>query len=247
MSATVAKAAGQKKPSKPKSHPSYTDMISAAIAALKERKGSSRQAITKYLLANYKFNSDEKIDFYVKAALKAGSKSGRYVHTKGVGATGSFQLAKKESAAKSKKPMAPKSPNKAKSPIASKKPKSPAAKKAKSPAAAKKPKSPAAAKKPKSPVAAKKPSSPVAAKRAKSPVAKKPRSPKPMKAKSPAGKRVAAKPSEAAAAAPEPAAVAAKTNNSRAGKKGAAPHHCRWRQAEIEDPDQGQEGRARQG
>jgi len=32
----------------------YIEMIAASIAALKERNGSSRQAIVKYIKANYK-------------------------------------------------------------------------------------------------------------------------------------------------------------------------------------------------
>ena len=36
------------------SHPPYVEMIKAAISSLKERTGSSVQAITKYVEANYK-------------------------------------------------------------------------------------------------------------------------------------------------------------------------------------------------
>ena len=39
----VKKAAA--KPKKPASHPKYSEMIAAALGALKERSGSSRQAI----------------------------------------------------------------------------------------------------------------------------------------------------------------------------------------------------------
>ena len=38
-------------PKKPADHPPYLDMIKAAILALKERSGSSRQAIEKYIKA----------------------------------------------------------------------------------------------------------------------------------------------------------------------------------------------------
>jgi histone H1/5 len=56
MSASPAKVAPKKKaaPKKPAEHPKYSEMVVAAIAALKERKGSSRQAILKYIQANYK-------------------------------------------------------------------------------------------------------------------------------------------------------------------------------------------------
>jgi len=40
--------------SKKAEHPPYREMISAAIVNLKERNGSSRQAIKKYIHANYK-------------------------------------------------------------------------------------------------------------------------------------------------------------------------------------------------
>ena len=41
-------------PEKPAEHPPYSEMIKAAILALKERNSSSRQAIEKYIKANYK-------------------------------------------------------------------------------------------------------------------------------------------------------------------------------------------------
>ena len=55
--AAPAKAPKAKKPAAPKKpaeHPKYAAMINAAVAALKERGGSSRQAILKYIIANYK-------------------------------------------------------------------------------------------------------------------------------------------------------------------------------------------------
>ena len=53
----AAKSPAKKKPvapKKPADHPPYIEMIKAAIVALKERNGSSRQAIEKYIKANYK-------------------------------------------------------------------------------------------------------------------------------------------------------------------------------------------------
>lgn len=63
MSAAVA-APGSPKAAKPvkkaskskdaqKSHPAYADMIKKAITELKEKKGSSRAAILKYILRHY--------------------------------------------------------------------------------------------------------------------------------------------------------------------------------------------------
>jgi hypothetical protein len=39
---------------KPAAHPKYSEMFGKAIAALKERGGSSRQAILKYIMANFR-------------------------------------------------------------------------------------------------------------------------------------------------------------------------------------------------
>ena len=51
MPETTKKPKAAKKPAE---HPTFAVMIAAAIAELKERKGSSRQAIEKYIAANYK-------------------------------------------------------------------------------------------------------------------------------------------------------------------------------------------------
>lgn len=42
-------------------HPQYDAMIKEAIAYLKERKGSSRQAILKYLMSNFDLGDDVKV------------------------------------------------------------------------------------------------------------------------------------------------------------------------------------------
>merc|ERR1712024_426855 len=128
---TDAKPAAKKaaKPKAPAAHPKYSVMIAAAIAALKDRTGSSRQAILKYVCANYKVGA-AKAGQHLRMALKAGIKKGP------------LKMAKKPKAAK--KPAAKKAA--VKKPAAKKAAKKPAAKKA---APAKK----AAAKKP----AAKKP------------------------------------------------------------------------------------------
>merc|ERR1712158_348666 len=137
------------KPKAPAAHPKYSVMIAAAIAALKDRTGSSRQAILKYICANYKVDA-AKAGQHLRMALKAGIKKGTLKMAKESGkGAGCFKLVKVE---KPKK-------------VKAVKPKKPAAKKAKKPAAKKpaaKPKK-AAAKKP----AAKKPA-------AKKPAAKKP-------------------------------------------------------------------------
>nr|CAX72221.1 Histone H1-delta [Schistosoma japonicum] len=74
----------------PSAHPPYGDMIKKALKELKERGGSSRQAIAKYIKANYKV--DDRAESHLRRALVTGVKSGKIVHTKGIGASGSFKL-----------------------------------------------------------------------------------------------------------------------------------------------------------
>ena len=75
-------------------HPKYNDMVVAAITSLKERSGSSRSAILKYLAANYKLgNDDKKINVHLKICLRNGVSNGLLKQVKGVGASGSFKVA----------------------------------------------------------------------------------------------------------------------------------------------------------
>merc|ERR1712088_252455 len=155
------KAAKPKKASKPKApaaHPTYIQMVSAAITALKERNGSSRQAVLKYIMANYKLGNDQKpVNSRLKVALRNGTQKGVLKNVgKATGASGSFKLGEK-AAAKPKKAKSPKkaakkpAAKKAASPkkkAAAKPKKSPAKKAAKKPAAAKKRPAKKATKKP---------------------------------------------------------------------------------------------------
>lgn len=52
-----------KKTSAPSVHPPYLEMVTQAVTVLKERSGSSRQAILKYILANYQVCSN--IDYWL--------------------------------------------------------------------------------------------------------------------------------------------------------------------------------------
>lgn len=168
--AAKPKAKKAAKPKKPSSHPKYSEMIQAAVVALKERGGSSRQAVLKYILAHYNVGKDGKIvNAHLKMALRAGVKNGSLKQSKGTGASGSFRLGetKAKKAIKVKKPKSAAKKPKAKKPKAKKPATEKKVKKAKSPKKAK------AAKKPK----AAKP------KKAKSP--KKAKAAKPKKAKSP--------------------------------------------------------------
>ena len=89
-----------KKKSKPKSkapanHPKYSEMIAQALGTLKERSGSSRQAVLKYIMKNFDVGKDEKvINQHLKMALRAGVKNGGLKQSKGTGASGSFRLGK---------------------------------------------------------------------------------------------------------------------------------------------------------
>merc|ERR1712003_363903 len=123
----------------PAAHPKYSVMIAAAIAALKDRTGSSRQAILKYVCANYKVDA-AKAGQHLRLALKAGIKKGSLKMAKESGkGAGKFKLVKVEK---------PKKKPAAKKPAAKKaaKPKKPAAKKAAKKPAAKKPAAKKAAK-----------------------------------------------------------------------------------------------------
>ena len=159
------------KPKKPAAHPTYAEMIKAAVTSLKERGGSSRQAILKYIMKNFNVGKDEKmVNARLKLALRSGVKKGSLKQAKGTGATGSFRMGEVKKATKpkkAKKPKAAKKPKKAKKPKAAKKPKKTAAKKPK----AAKPKK-AAAKKPKA-AKPKKATKPKAAKPKKAAKAKK--------------------------------------------------------------------------
>ncbi|XP_055993571.1 histone H1.0 [Sorex fumeus] len=150
-------------------HPKYSDMIVAAIQAEKNRAGSSRQSIQKYVKSHYKVG--ENADSQIKLSIKRLVTTGILKQTKGVGASGSFRLAKgdepkrsvafKKTKKEGKKAPTPKKaaakPKKAAAKTPGKKPKATPVKKAKKKPAA----TPKKAKKPKTvkakPVRASKP------------------------------------------------------------------------------------------
>ena len=127
MSDSTKKAVAPKRaagPKKPSQHPAYKDMISEAIRSLKERKGSSRQKIAKFLETNYKgLGNESTLKRNLKVSLKKMVAGNSLVQTKGAGASGSFKLpasAKKPVAAK--KPATTKKVSTTKKPAAAKKP-----------------------------------------------------------------------------------------------------------------------------
>ena len=91
---------------KPRTKPRTSEMVVTAIKSLKERGGSSIQAIKKYIAANYKVDP-EKLSPFIKKYLKSAVASGELVQTKGKGASGSFKLA----AAKTEKAAVPIAPS----------------------------------------------------------------------------------------------------------------------------------------
>lgn len=208
--APTKKGAASPKSQKPRvkpAHPRTSEMVNAAISTLKERGGSSLQAIKKYITATYKLDA-EKLAPFIKKYLKNAVSTGILVQTKGKGASGSFKMAntKAEVAKPKVKAAAPKPAPKKKIAAA---------------AAATSPKKGAVAKK--AAAAAKKSPTAVVTKEkrkvARSPAAKPPKAKSPSKAKkAPASKPKSPKPKKTTAAAAAP-----KTAKPAAAKKVASP------------------------
>ena len=77
-------------------HPTYAEMISSAISSLKDRTGSSRQAIAKFVCANYQVDADKAAP-HLRRALKKGVEDGVFktARQSGKGA-GSYKLVVKK-------------------------------------------------------------------------------------------------------------------------------------------------------
>ncbi|KAL4227973.1 hypothetical protein ACF0H5_013411 [Mactra antiquata] len=157
MSAPPAKVKKAAKPKKPATHPKYSEMVAKAIGALKERGGSSRQAILKYIMSNFNVGIDANaVNSRLKIALRSGVTKGALKQSKGKGASGSFRLGEKPAAPKKKVAKKPKAKKpKAKKPAGEgaaakpKKAKTPKKAKAAKPKKAKTPKKATKAAKPK--------------------------------------------------------------------------------------------------
>merc|ERR1712168_948833 len=126
------KAKKAAKPKAPAAHPKYSVMIAAAITALKSRTGSSRQAILKYIVANYKVdaaNAATQVRLALKRGLAKGTLKKATATGKGAGCFKVVKVEKPKKVKKAKKPAAKKAAKKPKK--AAKKPaaKKPAAKK----------------------------------------------------------------------------------------------------------------------
>merc|ERR1711931_260465 len=92
------------KPKTPAAHPPYATMITAAIKGLGDKKGSSRQAIFKYVVANNKVDA-AKAAVRVRLALKKMIAAKKVVAAAAAGkkGAGSFKLPAKEPKAKKAK------------------------------------------------------------------------------------------------------------------------------------------------
>ncbi|NXH20212.1 H5 protein, partial [Bucco capensis] len=93
------KAKQARVPRQPAAHPPYSDMITAAIQAQQSRSGSSRQSIQKYMKSHYELGHNA--DIQIKLTLRRMLAAGVLKHTKGVSASGSFRLAKADTAKQS--------------------------------------------------------------------------------------------------------------------------------------------------
>ncbi|CAG8434083.1 5285_t:CDS:2 [Diversispora eburnea] len=83
------------------SHPRYEDMIRDAIIALKERKGSSRQRIKKYILTTFKLPDNSTTSSRLRLAINKGVEKGTFQFLNGP--SGTIKLVKKDAVKKDKK------------------------------------------------------------------------------------------------------------------------------------------------
>ena len=104
----------------------YKELIITAITTLKERNGSSRQAIKKYIQSNFPITNSN-FDSQFNLALKKGVVSGHFIQPKGP--SGPVKL-NKETLKSEKKPVKKAAPKKAATKKTTAKVTKPAAKKA---------------------------------------------------------------------------------------------------------------------
>ncbi|OTF75579.1 hypothetical protein BLA29_007317 [Euroglyphus maynei] len=180
---------GDKKPKVKPNHPPVSSMVQAAIKDLKERNGSSLQAIKKYIQAHYSVDI-EKLTPFVRKYLKSSVVKGELVQAKGKGASGSFKLTKtNKNESGEKKPKKVAKPKSAKPKSTSSKPKTVKEAKPSKPATEKKEKS---AKK----TSSAKPSKPTSEKKSATPKKAKPAASKVKSAEKSKSKKPAPKPSK---------------------------------------------------
>merc|ERR1719168_535309 len=113
MTDAAPKAKKAAKAKAPAAHPPYAAMIAAAIKGLGDKKGSSRQAILKYIVANYKVDAG-KAAVRVRLALKKMIAAKKVVAAAAAGKKGKKPKAKKPKKVKKVKKPAAKKPKKPK-------------------------------------------------------------------------------------------------------------------------------------
>ncbi|CAG8494581.1 1180_t:CDS:2 [Ambispora leptoticha] len=101
MGRTTQTKSAPKKAAAASTHPKYEDMIKAAIIALKERKGSSRQAIKKWILNTHKLPDNPTTTSRIKLAINKGVEKQLFAFNNGP--SGTIKLVKKEPIKKEKK------------------------------------------------------------------------------------------------------------------------------------------------
>lgn len=112
MADTATKVKKTTKPKVAPAHPTYAVMAEAAVKALKERTGSSRQAILKYITANYKLGDDtKKVGVPLRLALKKGITAGTLKMAKETGkGAGCYKIGEKAKEEKKPKKLVAKKP-----------------------------------------------------------------------------------------------------------------------------------------
>ena len=98
------RAASPKRAAQATEHPPYREMIAKAINELKETQGSSRQAIKKFIHANFKVGANA--DQQITLALRRGVVEGFFLAPKGM--SGTFKVSKGKRAASPKRVASPK-------------------------------------------------------------------------------------------------------------------------------------------
>lgn len=83
----------KKKPARKPDNSTYEQKIISAIEELKERNGSSRQAIKKYIHA--RFTVSDRADDYINKAIREGVEKGLFIQPKGPSGTVKIDKKKK--------------------------------------------------------------------------------------------------------------------------------------------------------
>jgi histone H1/5 len=90
--------------------PSYLTMVLEAISDLKDRRGSSKVAVQRFMTDKYRLDKSTTVNSRVRTAIRSAMTRGLLTQAKGIGASGSFKLTPEGKAlAKGGSKIAPKS------------------------------------------------------------------------------------------------------------------------------------------